>query len=102
MKNVSEILTSIRIISGDAAINIENLEQFRLMQYYPGIRAHIYLFEYLEKPNFGVIDIEIRNDNNYSTTVQLDGFTTDTNRPLYWNKLRQTGSLIKLEKNEKN
>ena len=72
------------------------------MPYYPDIRARINLIGCIEEINIDAIGLEFINGVGFSIEVQLDDIAVDTKRPLYRNKMRQKGSSIRLEKNEKN
>jgi hypothetical protein len=57
VKNVSDILKSIRIQFGDSEKNISSFEQCQFMPYYPGIRARIDLTEYIEETKIDAIEL---------------------------------------------
>ena len=72
------------------------------MHYFPGIRTKLDINEYLQGKKVRKIELLFKNlVAKYSLEVQIDDKTWDTHRPLYINKIRQKGSSIKLEKNEK-
>ena len=101
VRNLSDILNPVYIVSNKPLQSVSKFEGVRFSPYYPGIRAELDLSQYLKNTNDLEIYFPFKKSEEYSTEIQLDDIFSNIWRPLIRNKMKHKGSSIIASKKEK-
>ena len=74
-----------------------NFQAQNLRPYYPSMRFKVDLSQQLGRKHVQQLAFWFIKGENYSIEIKLDDKLSDTNRPLYMNKIRQNGYQLILE-----
>lgn len=102
VRNISSILEEVTLRTENGKEEkIKIIKDENMRPYYPSFRFKLDLSDDTQKKKVQQLNIYLKRDTNFSIQVKIDDLQSDTNRPLYQNKIRQMGKPMILEKSKK-